>query len=160
MAIRNDPSENGGLFIGRRPGTRPVRYRALPERGGGRRQAFDRTLAVVLLVAQVVVNLLFWGPLPVAWLWIGSHVQYYTDSPSIGILSAFLGLLFTLVVGLVVLRNLDQAWILVRRAAGYDQREGMTVRIFVVTAGLGATGFAIWFFGFSRAEVVPVGMQL
>ena len=41
---RNDPTDTGGLFIGRRPGTGPVHYRGEPERGGaaapaGRRRA-------------------------------------------------------------------------------------------------------------------------
>ena len=30
---RNDPTDTGGLFIGRRPGTAPLRYKADPERG-------------------------------------------------------------------------------------------------------------------------------
>ena len=38
---RTDPTDNGGLFIGRRPGTAPVRYRALPQRGTRRRQQLD-----------------------------------------------------------------------------------------------------------------------
>ena len=31
--MKTDPTDTGGLFVGRRPGTRPIRYRALPERG-------------------------------------------------------------------------------------------------------------------------------
>lgn len=156
MAVRNDPTDNGGLFIGRRPGTRPVRYRALPQRGSAVRQGLDRTFAVVLLIMMVVINLLFWGPLPVAWLWVGAHIDYYTGDVSVGILSAFVGMLLTLVLGLVLLRRLDQAWILVRRAAGNDQRGGVMARIFVVTCGLGTVAFAIWFFVFSGAQVIPL----
>ena len=44
QAMRTDPSENGGLFVGRRPGTAPVRFRALPKRGSEMRQR-DRRLA-------------------------------------------------------------------------------------------------------------------
>ena len=29
--MKTDPSDTGGLFVGRRPGTRPVKYRRLPE---------------------------------------------------------------------------------------------------------------------------------
>jgi len=43
--MKTDPTDTGGLFVGRRPGTRPVRYRSLPEHGGERRRAFDRSLA-------------------------------------------------------------------------------------------------------------------
>jgi uncharacterized membrane protein len=142
--MRTDPTDTGGLFIGRRPGTGPIRYRALPERGSRRRQRMDGALAVLILLALALVNLSFWGPLPVAWLWVGSHVDYATGSVSLGIFVAFIGLLFTLLGGLVVMRALDEAWILVRRAAGHDQRTGTIARIFVITAGIGAVSFTVW----------------
>ena len=66
---RTDPTDNGGLFIGRRPGTAPVKYRAIPQRGTRRRQILDTWLAIGILVAMVFVCLLFFGPIPVAWLW-------------------------------------------------------------------------------------------
>src|ERR1035437_6464624 len=37
----SDPSDNGGLFVGRRPGTAPVRFRSLPKRGSERRRRLD-----------------------------------------------------------------------------------------------------------------------
>ena len=40
---------------------------------------------------------------------------------------------------------MDQAWILVRRAAGHDQRTGALGRIFAATAAVCALGFALWF---------------
>ncbi len=43
--MRSDPSDNGGLFVGRRPGTAPVRFRTLPERGSEPRQRVDGSLA-------------------------------------------------------------------------------------------------------------------
>ena len=43
------PTDNGGLFVGRRPGTAPVRFRALPQRGGERRQRVDGSLASLML---------------------------------------------------------------------------------------------------------------
>src|SRR5882762_2378789 len=99
--MRTDPTDTGGLFVGRRPGTRPVRYRDAPERGSGRRQALDGALALVLLALMALVCLSFWGPLPAGWLWVGSHVQYWTGDVSVGILSAFVGLLFSLLFGLI-----------------------------------------------------------
>ncbi len=148
--MRTDPTENGGLFIGRRPGTHPVKYRAIPELADERRRAFDRFLATGILIAMAIVNLLFWGPLPLAWLWVGSQVDYLTGgSTFLGIVAAFFGLLVTLLLGLVVLRGLDQLWILARRAAGYDQREGMLGRVFVITCGVGATLFVVWLLVFA-----------
>jgi hypothetical protein len=143
--MKTDPTDTGGLFTGRRPGTRPVKYRDTPEFKGGRRQQFDRLIALGLLGLMIFVNLLFWGPLPVAWLWVGSQVDYQTGSTFLGIVVAFFGLLFTLLIGLVVSRRIDLMWILARRAAGYDQREGTIGRVFAVTAAIGATIFFAWF---------------
>ena len=142
--MRTDPTDNGGLFIGRRPGTRPIKYRALPEYGSPWRQRLDRSFAVMLLASMVAVCLLFWGPLPIAWMWVGSQVDYWTHSTFLGMVVAFVGLLGSLIVGLMVLRRLDLVWILVRRAGGHDQREGMIVRVFAVCAIVGATLFFAW----------------
>ncbi len=143
--MRTDPTDNGGLFIGRRPGTAPVRYRDLPEHGSERRRRADRTLAAALLAGIALISLMFWGPIPVLWLWVGSMVDYHTGSVSFGILVAFVGLLLMLLVGLSLMRRLDEAWILVRRAAGYDQRTGMLSVIFATTAAIGVSAFLLWF---------------
>jgi hypothetical protein len=143
--MRSDPSDNGGLFVGRRPGTAPVRFRTLPQRGGELRQRIDGSLAGVLLTAITLISLLCWGPIPLACLWLGSEADYLSGSVGLGIFVSFLGL-FTLLFGaLSLLRRLDNAWILVRRAAGHDQRTGVLGRIFAVTAAVGALVFGVWF---------------
>jgi hypothetical protein len=141
---RTDPTDNGGLFVGRRPGTAPVKYRKLPQRGSDRRRGVDTWLAGALLVLMVFVCLLFFGPIPGAWLWIASRVQYALDTVSVAIFVAFLGMLLTLLLGLRILRRLDLTWILVRRAAGYDQREGVMTRVFAYSAAAAAIIFSAW----------------
>jgi hypothetical protein len=143
--MRTDPSDTGGLFVGRRPGTAPVRYRRLPERAGELRERFDGSLANGLLASMTGLSLLCWGPIPLACLWLGSQADYLTGSVSVGILVAFIALFALLFGSLVLLRRLDQAWILVRRAAGHDQRSGVLGRVFAVTCAIGAILFAIWF---------------
>ena len=143
--MRSDPSDNGGLFVGRRPGTAPVRFRSLPERGGELRQRVDGSLAGGLLAAMTVLSLLCWGPIPLACLWLGSEANYLSGSVSLGILVSFAGLFAMLFGALMILRRLDQAWILVRRAAGNDQRTGVLGRIFAITAAVCAIVFTIWF---------------
>jgi hypothetical protein len=143
--MRSDPTDNGGLFVGRRPGTAPVRFRKLPLRGSERRQRVDGSLAGVLLAAIVALCVLCWGPIPLACLWIGSQVDYLTGSVSLGILVAFIGLFALLFGALSLLRRLDQAWILVRRAAGHDQRTGVLGRVFAITAIVCAAVFVFWF---------------
>ena len=143
--MRTDPTETGGLFVGRRPGTAPVRFRAVPQRGTEARQRIDGSFAGLILAAMVFVSLLCWGPIPIACLWIGSQIDYLTGSVFLGIILAFFALFPLLFGALSILRRLDHAWILVRRAAGHDQRSGVMGRIFGATAAVCALAFVFWF---------------
>jgi hypothetical protein len=143
--MRTDPSDNGGLFVGRRPGTAPVHFRELPTRGSYLRQRLDGSLAGILLAGIVLLSLLCWGPIPAACLWIGSQIDYLSGSVSLGIFVAFVGLFVLLFGTLAILRRLDQAWILVRRAAGHDQRTGILGRVFAITAAVCGGVFMFWF---------------
>jgi hypothetical protein len=143
--MRSDPADNGGLFVGRRPGTAPVQFRDAPTRGSQLRQRLDGSLAGLLVAAIILLSLLCWGPIPVACLWIGSEVDYLTGSVGLGILVAFIALFALLFGALALLRRLDNAWILVRRAAGHDQRGGCMGRIFGATAVICGIAFALWF---------------
>jgi hypothetical protein len=142
---RNDPTDTGGLFIGRRPGTGPVHYRGEPQRGSAARRRTDKLLAALVLALETLLCLSLWGPQPVAWLWVGSQVDYRTGMVTLGIASAFAGMIASLMLTLVLASRLDHAWRLLRRAAGHDQRTGMLARIFMVTAIVAAIGFGVWF---------------
>jgi hypothetical protein len=141
---RNDPTDTGGLFIGRRPGTAPVRYRTPPERRGGRRRLADEVLAALVLLAEGIVVLSVWGPQPIGWLWVGSQVNYATGSVFLGITVAFFGLVGTMILTLMLGARIDHLWRIVRRAAGHDQREGMLARMFMVTAIVAAVIATLW----------------
>jgi hypothetical protein len=143
--VRTDPTDNGGLFVGRRPGTAPTKYRRLPERGTARRQRTDRLMAHLLLALEFAISLLFWGPIPAGALWLASRVQYWTGNVGLAILVAFAAMIAVLMGGLMVLKRVDRAWILVRRAAGIDQRQGALGRVFAITAVVCATLFTFWF---------------
>ena len=143
--MRSDPSDNGGLFVGRRPGTAPIHFRALPQRGSTARQRIDNNLARLLLAMMVFGSLLCWGPIPLACLWIAAQMNYLTGSVSFGVLIAVVGLFVLLFGTLMILRRLDNAWILVRRAAGHDQRTGALPRVFGITAAICAAVFSFWF---------------
>ncbi len=141
---RNDPADNGGLFIGRRPGSAPLKYRTTPERLGTRRQRIDGTLAGVVLVALVLVAASCWGPQPLAWLWIASQVSVTTGLFT-GIAVAFFGLLASVMATLWIAVRLDGLWRILRRAAGHDQREGALGRLFAATAIVAGGAFLFWF---------------
>ena len=142
--MRSDPTDNGGLFVGRRPGTRPVKYRTPPERGDARSRRRDAFVAALFLGLMIFTALLFWGPIPVGWLWIVSQVPYFAHHIFFGLTAAFFGILATYMLGLMAMKQLDHLWILARRAAGVDQREGVIGRVFAYTAIVGVTLFSIW----------------
>jgi hypothetical protein len=142
---RNDPTDTGGLFIGRRPGTGPLRYREAPERGGRRRRRVDAFLASCVLALEVLLCLSVWGPQPAGWLWIGSEVDYWSGSVFLGIVVAFGGVVATLFMTLALATRLDRFWRLLRRAAGVEQRAGALARIFGATAIVALVAFGFWF---------------
>jgi hypothetical protein len=147
--VKSDPTDTGGLFVGRRPGTRPVKYRELPQRGSDARRRFDDALAAAILVLMTVVGVSFWGPIPAGCLWVGAQANYHTNSVGVGIVVAFGLMLAAVMGGLSVMKRLDHLWILIRRAAGHDQREGVVGRIFAVSAAIGAVVFTIWLLVFA-----------
>jgi hypothetical protein len=142
---RNDPTDTGGLFIGRRPGSAPLRYRVAPQRAGERRRRADALLAAFVLAIETLVCLSLWGPQPVAWLWVGSQVDYHADSITLALAVTFAGMLGTLMITLGIATRLDRAWRILRRAAGHDQQQGMLARIFAVTAIVALVAFSFWF---------------
>jgi hypothetical protein len=141
----NDPTDTGGLFIGRRPGTAPVKYREQPPEAKAARQTADRGFAALLLLIEMILCASVWGPQPVGWLWVGSQVNYWTDSVSAGIVTAFIGMLTTLFVTLMLAKRVDHAWKLVRRASGIRQERGALERIFIVSLVITAIPFIFWF---------------
>jgi hypothetical protein len=143
---RNDPTDTGGLFIGRRPGTAPIRFRSRPVRTGAPRQRFDRLLAGCILVLETLLCLTLFGPQPAGWLWVGSQVQYLTGFVTAGITTIMLGCVASLFLTMAAAKRLDHAWKLVRRAGGHHQERGALERIFVLSVGIAVVGFSAWFF--------------
>jgi len=140
----NDPTDTGGLFIGRRPGTGPVRYRDVKPSSEKRRR-YDRWLARALLALELALCLSLFGPQPLAWLWIGSQVDYVTGYVTAGISTVMLGCLASLMLTMAAGKRVDHAWKLVRRAAGHRQEQGALERIFAMSVGVAAVAFTFWF---------------
>jgi hypothetical protein len=140
----NDPTDTGGLFVGRRPGTGPVRYNEV-EPASERRRAADNLLAHGLLAIEVVLCLSLLGPQPLAWLWIGSQVDYLTGYVTAGIATIMLGCLASLMLTMAAAKRVDHAWKLVRRAAGHHQERGALERIFAASVAVAVVVFMAWF---------------
>ena len=143
-SARGDTAQNGGLFVGRPRGVGTTYFRrpATPSPEPVRRR--DAVVAALLAATIVVLVLLFWGPIPLGWLWLMSQVPAFAQHSFTGLLAAFAGILATYAAGLVALRHLDRLWILARRAAGVDQHEGILGRVFVVATIIGVAAFSIW----------------
>ena len=141
----NDPSDTGGLFIGRRPGTGPVHFRGTPVRGSAARRGFDRVLAGALLLLETLLCLSLFGPQPLGWLWVGSQVEYQTGAVTAGISTIMLGCLFSLMLTMVLAKRVDHAWKLVRRAAGHKQEQGALEVIFAISVAVAVVAFSVWF---------------
>jgi hypothetical protein len=140
----NDPTDTGGLFVGRRPGTGPVRYNEV-EPASERRRAADNLLAHGLLAIELVLCLSLFGPQPLAWLWIGSQVDYQTGYVTAGIATIMLGCLASLMLTMAAAKRVDHAWKLVRRAAGHHQERGALERIFAASVAVAVVVFMAWF---------------
>jgi hypothetical protein len=147
--VRTDPTDNGGMFVGRRPGTAPVRYRGVVREGSATRRRLDSVIAAFVLACMVVLNLLFWGPIPAGGLWVAAQVQYRTGNIGLALVVGFAVILAALFGGLAILKRIDQLWILIRRAAGHDQRKGVLTPVFATTCAIGVVCFTVWLLGFA-----------
>jgi hypothetical protein len=156
----NDPSDTGGLFIGRRPGTGPVHYRGVPERAGERRRRLDGAFAVVVLLVEALLCLSVWGPQPLAWLWVGSQVEGATQSLGAALAVAILGVAASIVVLVPALGWLNRLHEELRVARGFESH-GQTAleAVLVVSAAVALTVFVVWFFVFSGSSPVPLNLS-
>ena len=142
----NDPTDTGGLFIGRRPGTAPVHFKEAPPETSPARLRRDALLAHALLAVELVLCLSLFGPQPVFWLWAGSQVDYLTGYVTAGITTVMLGCLASLMLTMALAKRVDHAWKLVRRAGGHRQERGALERIFAASVGIALILFTFWFF--------------
>lgn len=139
----NDPTDNGGLFIGRRPGTAPFRFTDKHVRAGERRQAVDGFLATGLLVLEFTVLATILVQ-PLGWLWVGGRVAGETGVLELGLVASLAGTLASMLLTLALALRIDHAWKLTKRASGVEQQRGMVEWLFVVVVVLGMAAFCFW----------------
>ena len=143
---RNDPTDTGGLFIGRRPGTAPVRFGGPATPVDPSRQRADQVLAHGLLLLELLLCLSLFVPQPLFWLWFGSHVQYWTGFVTAGISVIMVGCIASLLATMGLAKRVDHAWRLVRRAAGHRHEPGALERVFATSVVIAVVLFLAWFF--------------
>jgi hypothetical protein len=117
------------------------------------RTAHAASAAVVTL--EAVGALLMWGPIPLAWLWIGGRVYAATGSLAADGFIGFAGFIATVLVVVAGLRRIDAVWIRLRRRAGHDQAEGALQEVVTISGAFGLVAFVLWYYAFSHAYVLP-----
>ena len=116
------------------------------ERTGQLRERFDGGLAWLLLAVELVLCLSLLGPQPMGWMWVGSQVEYHTGAVTAGISTIMFGTLASLLLTMVLAKQVDYWWKLTRRASGHHQERGALERIFVLAIGVALVVSSIWFF--------------
>ena len=98
-----------------------------------------------LLAIEILLCLSLLGPQPLAWLWVGSQVDYLTGYVTAGIATIMLGCLASLMLTMAAAKRVDHGWKLVRRAAGHRQERGALERIFAISVAAAVVAFGFWF---------------
>lgn len=110
--------------------------------------SIGRTLASgVVALAELLLCLSIFGPQPLGWLWVGSQVDFATDSLSSGLAVAFVGTATTIIISVWLGKRLERLWYSLRP----DAREGpgLFETAFVISTVLAVIGFSLWFFVFA-----------
>jgi hypothetical protein len=108
-----------------------------------------------LLAVEVVVSLSLWSVIPLCWLWIGGLVFKATGSLAADLGVVLLGFAATAALAMTALARMDLLWIELRRRTGRKQKEGALNQVVIASATLGLIGFALWFYVFSDAYIIP-----
>ncbi len=94
------------------------------------------------VVAVLCVSL--FGPLEIAWLWLGSQVEGATQSLGAGLAVAFAGSVASIVLVAWLARRLDALWLAVRRGAGARPRYGLFEPALVLGTALALIALSVW----------------
>jgi hypothetical protein len=104
-------------------------------------------------------SLALWLGVPTAWLWVGSQVQGQTGSVGNALLVMMAGIAVSIALLVSTLSRLNRRHVEVRASRGLDVG-GTTAleRVLVASGALALVGFAVWFFGFSGSEPLPLNI--
>jgi hypothetical protein len=106
-----------------------------------------------------VASLALWVGAPVLWLWIGGRIQGASGSVGAAIGVALVGFVVTVLLFVPLLGWLGRLHADARAARGLDDLGRAALEgVVVVSAGIAAVAFAIWFLFLAGAEPVPLGL--
>ena len=118
------------------------------ERSPGRDRIGPARVGASLFIAltEFALCLSIFGPQPLAWLWVGSQVDYATDSLSAGLATAFVGSVTTIVLSVWAGKRLERLFLTLRPDVAAKGRVGLFEVTFVVSTVIAVIGFVFWFF--------------
>ena len=111
--------------------------------------------AAAVLMLEVLGALMMWGPIPVAWVWVGARAYDASGSFVAGAATWFVGFAATLWIVAAALARLDRIWIRLRNRGGDDRAHGVMTQVIVVTATFALAAFFLWFYVIGKAFVIP-----
>jgi hypothetical protein len=114
-------------------------------RSGGLRSlpAAAGTIAVALI--ELLLCLSIFGPQPIGWIWVGSQVNFATDSLMTGLATAFMGSVVSICATVWIARRIEAAWVSRNRDAPWPGGRGLFETALVVATLLAVVGFVFWF---------------
>lgn len=141
----------GGREPRSRPGSAAAPMRDLLRTGLG---------ALLVVLIMFTGSLVMWIGAPLLWLWVGGQIQGATSSVGAAVASAFLGAVLTIILVAALLTKLSDFYRANEQARGRDDPGHFVLEAVLVTsAGLALVAFLLWFFIFSGAEYVPLGIK-
>jgi hypothetical protein len=114
----------------------------------------------LVLLIMFIGSLGLWVGTPLAWLWIGSQVEGATDSLSTALGAMAIGVVATVTLLAAVLAKLSNTYRAHRQSRGLEDPGHVVLEgVLVVSAGITLVVFAVWFFFFSGADPIPLGLN-
>jgi hypothetical protein len=101
---------------------------------------------LLIAAVELLLCLSIFGPQPLAWLWVGSQVNFATDSLMSGLATAFIGSVASICATVWVARRIERAWLTIRPNAPWLGGRGLFETALVVSTILAVIGFMFWFF--------------
>ena len=111
---------------------------------------------VLMVLMMLIGGLVLWVGVPVAALWVGSLVQFETDSVGASMAAMLLVVIGSLVVLLPLLGWINRKHAEVRVARGRQDLGPVALEgVMVVSAGVALVAFLVWFFLFAGSSPIP-----
>ena len=102
-----------------------------------------------LVLLELLLCLSIFGPQPLGWLWVGSQVDFFTDSLSSGLAVAFVGSVATIIATVWAGKRLERVWAALHPEAAESGRVGLFETAFVISTVIAVIGFTLWFLVFA-----------